>query len=304
MSTPPSWPLDSREHLDAALREQDATPGHIDAWAPVVQRLADWPERRVTLADTQRLLAALAPLVPARSAVREAIQVHYARRRAGIAWMLDTARAQVSILRPSFWLVSVAVTVLCAYLELAPWENVDAVLFLRATAPLLAFLSITAMFRGAGLRMLECEIACPPTALQLAIARLVIVLGYDIGLGLCLGLALWLHGVPGAPGEVSFLALTLHWLTPLLLVAGLALVLSLRLPAALASGIAYACWLAGLGLFYSFASSLAPAGAYPAAALPTLPLGVEVALGLAGVALLSLGTLRFPNSVTRMLPDV
>jgi hypothetical protein len=300
MSTPPSWPLDSREHLDAVLREQDATPGEIDAWTPVVQRLADWPERHVTLADTQRLLAALAPLVPTRSAVREAVQVHYARRRDGIAWILDTARAQVSILRPSFWLVSVAVTLFCAYLELAPWDS-DAVLFLRATAPLLAFLSITAMFRGNGLRMLECEIACPPTALQLAIARLVIVLGYDIGLGLCLGLALWLRSAQGAPGEVSFLALTLHWLTPLLLVAGLALVLSLRLSAALASGVAYACWLAGLGLFYSFASSLAPAGAYSPA---ILPIAIEIAIGVLGIALLSLGTLRFPNSVTRMLPGV
>src|SRR5262249_53406115 len=120
-------------------------------------------------------------------------------------------------------------------------------------------------------------------------------------LGLCLGLALWLRSAQGAPGEVSLLALSLHWLTPLLLVAGLALVLSLRLPAALASGVAYACWLAGLGLFYSVASPLADVGAYSRA---TLPIGIEIAIGVAGIALLSLGPLRFPNSVPRMLPGV
>jgi hypothetical protein len=301
MSTHSQWPLDSREALDAALREQGALPDEIDAWAPVVQRLADWPERRVAPADTNRLLAALAPLVPHRSEVRQAVRTHFARQRSGVAWLLEMARVQVSILRPSFWLVSVAVTLLGAYVELAPWDT-DSVLIVRAIAPVLAFLGITAMFRGPGLRTLECEIACPPTAMQLAIARLVVVLGYDIVLGQCLGLALWLHGTVGLHGGLSFLTLTLHWLMPLLLVSGLALVLSLRFPAAVASGIAYACWLAGLSLFYSIADATAGVGGPTPSAPATLPLAVEIALGLAGIALLALGTLRFPTSITRMLP--
>jgi hypothetical protein len=301
MSTHCQWPLDNREGLDASLREQGALPDEIDAWAPVVQQLADWPERRIVPADTSRLLAALAPLVPHHSVVRQAVRAHFARQRSAIAWLLEMARVQVSILRPSFWLVSVAVTLLGAYVELAPWDA-DSVLIVRAITPLLAFLGITAMFRGPGLRTLECEIACPPTALQLAIARLVVVLGYDIVLGQCLGLALWLHGPRDAQGGLSFLALTLHWLVPLLLVSGLALVLSLRFPAAVASGIAYACWLTGLSLFYSIADATAGAGMHIPSVPPTLPLAVEISLGLAGIALLALGALCFPTSVSRMLP--
>lgn len=299
MTSPSSWPLDSGEHLAEALREQDATPEEIVEWAPVARRIGEWPERAIAPADTQRLLAVLAPLVPARSAVRQALRERFARR-GGLAWLLDTARVQVSLLRPSFWLLSTAIALLGAYVELAPWDA-DAVLFLRATAPLLAFLGITAIFRGVGLRTLECEIGCPPSALQLTIARLVVVLGYDIGLGLCLGLALWLRGPQGAAGEVSFLALTLHWLMPLLLVAGVALVLSLRLPVALAAGVAYLIWLAALGLDYSIAYSVAQAGPRNP---PTLPIGVEIGLGLAGLALLTVGTLRVPASVSRMLPRV
>jgi hypothetical protein len=306
MSASAYGPQDRQDHderLVEALREQGATPAEIAEWAPTAARLGEWPEHAITPADTQRLLAALAPLVPTSSPVRQAVRERFARRRSGLAWLLDTARTQVSILRPSFWLLSAAIALLGAYVEVAPWDG-DAVLLVRAAAPLLAFLGIVAIFRGMGLRMIECEIGCPPSALELTIARLVVVLGYDIGLGLCLGVGLWLRGGHGAPGEMSFLALTLHWLTPLLLVAGLALMLSLRLPIALASGIAYGCWLAGLSLYYSIASSMERVGQYAPAPPPTLPIGVELALGLAGLALLSVGTWRLPANISRMLPIV
>ena len=298
MSPRSTWPLDSREHLVDALREQGATAAEIAEWAPVARRLTEWPEQRLTAADTQRLLAALAPALPQRSAVRQAVHEHYAHRHGRLAWLVDTARAQVSILRPSFWLASAVITLLGMYLELAPWNN-DAALYLRALGPLLAYLGIITVFRGMGLRTVECEIACPASVLQLTIARLVIVLGYDIALGLCLGMALWLQGPRTSHNSVTFLAFTLHWLMPLLLVAGLALVLSLRLPVALASGLAYGSWLALLAFYYSLSYSLARAGT-----VPTMPLGVEVALGMAGLALLTTGALQFPSNVARLLPIV
>jgi hypothetical protein len=293
-----------RERIEAALREQDAAPAEIAEWTPVVERVAQWPAPAVTPADTLRLLAALAPLVPLRSPVRQAVHERLARRRGHLAWLLDTARVQISLLRPSFWLLSAAVALLGIYAELSPWDA-DAVFFVRALGPLLAYLGITTVFRGIRLHTLECELVCPPSALQLTIARLVIVLGYDVGLGCCLGLALWLRTVPGAPGDVGFLALTLHWLTPLLLVAGLALVLSLRLPVGMAAGVAYLGWLSALGLFYSISSSLADSAAQPYPRTPpAIPLGVELALALAGLALLTVGTWRLPTSVSRLLPTL
>ena len=66
-------------------------------------------------------------------------------------------------------------------------------------------------------------VTCLPSPVQMVLARLVIVLGYDVALALGLGVVLW------AGGSAQVLALTLFWSMPLLLVAGLALVLSLRL---------------------------------------------------------------------------
>jgi hypothetical protein len=292
-----SWPLDTREHLAAALREQDASPAEIDAWAPIAQRLTDWPAHAITPADTQRLLAVLTPLLPQRSAVRHAVREHYARQRRSSTWLLDTARVQVGILRPTFWLASATVTLLGVYLELASWGS-NSALFLHALGPLLAYLGISAAFRSAGLRTVECELACPPSPIQLALARIVLVLGYDVALGLCLSIVGWLRATHSG---ASFLAITLHWLMPLLLVAGLALVLSLRLRAAVAAGLAYSCWLAAIALYYSlFDGELH----LSAGMTPAIPSGVELTLGLAGLALLTIGILRFRASVPRLLPSL
>ena len=100
--------------------------------------------------------------------------------------------------------------------------------------------------------MLELELVCPPSPLQLVMARLVIVLGYDVGLGLALGLVLW------AGGAEHVLALTLSWLMPLLLVVGLALLLSLRLPVQAAASLAYGSWLAILAMAMVVLSQLKP----------------------------------------------
>jgi hypothetical protein len=166
----------------------------------------------------------------------------------------------------------------------------DSVFFLQALGPLLAFLGISSAFRGAGLRTLEYELACPPSPLQLVVARLVVVLGYDVGLGLCLAAGLWRYG-----GE-SFLAVILHWLMPLLLVAGCALALSLRVPSGLAAGLAYASWLTILAiatLEAQMQTSLALA----------IPAGMELALGAAGLALLVMAMSRFPRAIPRLLPN-
>ena len=72
--------------------------------------------------------------------------------------------------------------------------------------------------------MLEFELASPPSPRQLTLARrLVVVLSYDLALGLLLSLLLWPRSGAG------FWLLTLHWLAPLLLGVGLTLLLSLAL---------------------------------------------------------------------------
>jgi hypothetical protein len=288
MTSPSFGPFEGRDDLDAALRKQEATPAEIADLAPVARRLADWPHRRTSPADTQRLLAALAPLVPAPSLVRQALRARFEHSPSRMAWLLETARAQVSLFGLAFWLVSALVTFVGAVVVLgnsnAPLSSQE--LLLRASGPFLASLGSVVAFRGARERVLECELVCPPSPPQLAMARLVIVLGYDVGLGLALCLVLW------AGGTAQVLALMLSWFMPLLLVAGLALLLSLRLSVQMAAALAYGGWLAVLAANATWGLQV----------LPLTPL-TDVLLGGLGLALLAIALLRLHAGLPHLLPS-
>src|SRR5712692_1312890 len=277
-----SWPFERPEDLTDALREQGASPEECADLLPALRRLSEWQAPQPSPADTRRLLAMLSPELPALSPVRQAIREH--RQRTGVFWLLATARAQVSLFGLGFWLVSALITLLGAVVVLS---NVlpDQEVVLRASGPLLAYLGTIVAFRGREARVLEMELVCLPSPLQLALARLVIVLGYDVGLGLALSLALWVGGT----GQV--LVLTLSWLMPLLLVAGLAQLLTLRLSVQAAASLAYGSWLAFLAI--STTSNLQALLLAPA--LIVLPGGI-------GLALLAIALLRMHTGMHRLLP--
>jgi len=276
-----SWPFERPEQLIDALREQGATPEERADLLPAVRRLSEWQAPQPEPADTRRLLAMLSTELPAFSPVRQAIHEHRQHR---ISLLLATARAQVSLFGLGFWLVSALVTLLGAVVVVS---NVlpDQAVVLRASGPGLSYLGTIVAFRGRGARVLELELVCLPSPLQLALARLVIVLGYDVGLSLALSLALW----AGGSGQV--LALTLAWLMPLLLVAGLALLLSLRLSVQAAASLAYGSWLAFLAI--STISNLQLLLLAPA--LIVLP-------GCIGLALVAIALLRMHTDMHRLLP--
>lgn len=279
---------DNHDDLMASLWELDASPEDVEAWVPIVQQLAAWRDPRITPADHGRLLALLGQELPRAApvtAVRQAIRQRLARQNR-IVTMLAVVHSQVSMLRLSFWVLSALLVSLGVVIELAPSDNSVSIAWLRALAPLLAYLSVASVFRSARLHTLEWEFACPPSPLQLIAARLFIVVGYDVGLGLILSMIGW------AQGEGSFLVVTLHWLMPLLLITGLALVLSLRLPAPTAAGIAYSGWLTLLVLGGGQVQGL-------------LSLQTELLLGLAGGSLLGLALLRFTHEIPRhLLPSI
>ena len=278
-----------RDDLRERLRELDATPAEIAAWTPLVRRLAEWPERHITQASQRHLLSVLEQAMPLHSAVRQAIREQKPRR---VTTLLAIARAQVSLFGLGFWLVSALITLIGAVVVLRisnmgldqAW--VLPALVLRISGPLLSYLGTIVAFRGRGTRVLELELVCLSSPLQLALARLVIVLGYDVGLGLALSLVFW----AGGSGQV--LALTLSWLMPLLLVAGLALLLSLRLSIRIAASLAYGSWLAfvGISAIPTFQTLLLTP------ALLVLPGGI----GLAG---LTIALLRMHAGMHRLLPQ-
>lgn len=285
LHSPSPWPSERPEHLADALREQGVAPDELADLLPTVRRLAEWQVPPATPLETQRLLAVLASELPALSPVRQAIHARQQRPESSLTRLLATARAQVSLFGVAFWLVSALVTLLGAVVVLSGAPSSGQELLLRASGPFLAYLGTVVAFRGFRERVLECELVCLPSPVQLALARLVIVLGYDLGLGLALCLALW------AGGAAQMLALMLSWFMPLLLVAGLALLLSLRLPIQTAAALAYGSWLAVLAL--DTMSSIR--------VLPLTPLS-NALLGALGLALLAVALLRLHADMPRLLP--
>ncbi len=281
----PPWPIEQPEQFAEALREQGAAPEELADLLPAVRCLSEWQAPQPSSADTRRLLARLMPQIPGFSPVRQAIQQQQQSQRSSISWLLATARAQVSLFGWAFWLVSALVTLVGAEVVSRKILLDQGEMLLRVTGPFLAYLGAIVAFRGTGMQVLELELACLPSPLQLALARLVIVLGYDLGLGLTLGLALW------AGGADQVLALLLSWFMPLLLVAGLALLLSLRLSVQAAGSLAYGSWLAVLAFD----------GISPLQVLPFTPLS-DVLLGSLGLALLAVALLRLHADMHRLLP--
>ena len=237
MSHPQSpWPFERQEQFTETLREQGVEPEECADVLPALRRLSEWQAPQPSPAETRHLLERLASELPLHSPVRQAIRSHQQHR---VVFLFTTARAQVSLFGLDFWLVSVLITLIGAMIVLGKPLAVQEVV-LRASGPLLAYLGTMIAFRGRGARVLELELVCLSSPLQLALARLVIILGYDVGLSLALSLLLW----AGGAGHV--LALTLTFLMPLLLVAGLALLLTLRFSTHIAASLAYGTWLAFL----------------------------------------------------------
>jgi len=295
-----SDPFDGEAQLTEALREQGVAPDELPGMFAAVRRLVEWPAPQPSSADTQQLLTRLAHALPSFSPVRQAIRERQRRPNDSIIGLLVTARAQVSLFGLSFWLVSALITVVGAIAALGmAGPTPDAQQFatqevvLRASGPLLAYLGAVIAFRGMGMRTLECELVCVPSPWQLALARLVIVLGYDLTLGLVLCLVLL------AGGARDVLTLLVSWFMPLLLVAGLALLLSLRLSIQTAASVAYGAWLAVLSL-----DAIAKIQHMQTVPLLALTPPSEVLLGSLGVALLTVVLLRLRTDLPHLLPTV
>lgn len=274
-------PLDEPEALAAALREQDLPEEEVRALAPVLARLAAWEAPAPTPADSARLVARLAPLLPAPSPIRAAVRARQRGVGSYLRAQLGGVALQASLFRPWFWLSSAAIVALGLVLLLQ--TSLNRALLLELLGPALSYLAVAAACRAAPARTLELELACPVSATQLTLTRLLIVLSYDVALGLLLSLA------PGG----GMLSLTLHWLAPLLLVSGVALLLSGRLGVHLAVGVATFGWVAGTVLMGS------AGGLTDTAGLATG--GRAVILALAGLAALVAATMSADARARRQL---
>ena len=324
----------------ALLKEQGEDGRSIETLAPALTRLGEWQGPVPTEADTQQLVSVLLPVVPCPAAtlpsttaaaatsaptaalsvagsyalamaaeaegVRQAVRQRFARFGSSLGWLLEVALLQSMLLRPSFCLASAFISAL-GVLAVVSGVPVPApgngIFILRLLGPLLAVFGVAVAFRSVRLNMLEMELSCPVSPLRLTIARLVLVLGYDVALGLGMSTMLIVlngQGVSRQEWSADLLGLVLatvgHWLAPLLLVAGLALLLCLRMPVETAAVLAYGGWLTLLVLALVEGTNRVPG---PFTAL--LSSG-EALFALAGVLLVIGALWRLRASLPALLP--
>jgi hypothetical protein len=177
--------------------------------------------------------------------------------------------AQVSLLRPAFWLA----TLLIALVGAATLASAASSLFVLF-APVLAAISVAIAFRPEATGTWEIELACPVQPFEWLMARFGVVVAYDLLLLAVITPILTLGG-----GAAQVAAVSLAWLGPLLLLAGLALQASVRWGHVAGIGLPLLVWSGQLALFRCIAPG-------PLAALPQLAeLTQPAALVLWGAAL-------------------
>ena len=226
------------------------------------------------------------PIVPSQRRARQVwFEAHRPasgswRRRLADAW--SVGRAQVSLFRIPFWIVSIAV-VLAGAAAVAAGLDVGRIVAIYLAAPLLACTATWSAFRGQGLGPQELELSTPVSARELLLIRLFLILLYDVAIGLLATLPLVIAGTS------TLGAITLAWLSPLILASGATLVISTWMTVDRAAALVYAVWVAGV------------LGVVRLVSLPALLLpSVELAMITTGIVLLAIVAVSLPGRFTVM----
>jgi hypothetical protein len=227
---------DAAERMARRMRAVGFSAEETTATMPILHALGGFPAPQLGPSDHARLVAALVERGVGVSPVRVAIRRRPAPALAAFGALL---RTQARVFTPVFWVGS-AVVAAAGFAALSAGLDAGRGLILYLAGPLLAYLGVHAGFRASRLGMVELEFACPVSARQLVLARLAVILGYDLILGLLLA------GGLAASGGQPWLRLAVQWFAPLLLVAGAATLASVWAGFASAAGVAYGIWAAAV----------------------------------------------------------
>jgi hypothetical protein len=244
--------------------------GEETTHADLLQTMERLEQYRVTPPsdqDTADLFALLKPLLPettgdAYGPVKEAPTSEWNR----LLNVLQLVRPQLMLL--SKWFVLASILFLLAGLVLANKAHGNAFKFLTNAAPLLGILTVFFEFRAKLSGMDELETACPYSPAQLATARLIVALGYDILLCLAVTpmVSFW-------QGRLLWQVM-LSWFAPLLMMLGVALAVSLHLRIINGCLVATAFWVLQLAASEGKIAVLAPLLDRPVLVVDLIRLGV------------------------------
>ncbi len=264
---------DRFQELADLLTKDGVSREEVDDTLACIARLSAVDVSAPTSAETRRLLRSLEPLLAKPTA---SVWEGARRSPAELTKMLRLAALQVSVMRLGFWIGSAVVMLVGLGLAVSQ-AGADRIYVLALVGPLLAYLGVATGFRGDTLGMLEVEFACPVTMRELALSRLLVIVGYQTLIG-AIGVVA-LHG----QARSSISALMLMWLAPLLLGLGFTLLLSLWLTPSRAGALVYSTWVVVATLVWRFGG-----GAVVGRSL------VELAIAGAGTIALAVAVILLP----------
>jgi hypothetical protein len=192
------------------LREDATSPDEAERLLPVVSRLPEWTTPQPTRRQTQALIARLQPEMPART--RPSFDV------LRFAWLL--LQAQLKVVRREIWAASLLVMALGTLIALPP-VSADSTWPMALFAPIVAATGVAFIYGPLVDPALEIELATPVSPRLVLLARLVLVFGFDLALGLVASVALAMLNA-----DLSFWPLVMSWLAPMAFLSALAFLLT------------------------------------------------------------------------------
>ncbi len=273
--------------------ERRALDAHLAGCAACREELAFWQQVGAAVTAEDRALPAPSPALLegalARARRKRPSPLALARGPFARAWAL--LAAQVPLVRRELWTAS-ALVMAVGYLAAILQGGSQSGAIIQALAPLIAAAGLAMIYGPENDPGLELALATPTSPRQVLLARLVVVFGYDLALGLVASGGLVAVVPPALLGQI-----VVGWLAPMTFLSALALVLSMVIGTGNAVTIAVMLWLGravASGLRVSAVSGLTASEAALVAALqayaglwhsPALLFGLAAALMAAAIAL-------------------
>lgn len=208
------------KELRRRLIEDVESSEEAERLLPMVHRLQQWHAPLPTSQDTIRLLETLASELPMRNtqrASRVAPSSFYLRHSVLLL------RAQLRVVRNEIWAASGLVMVLGALVTLAtygPGAPVESLPFVLI-APVVAAVGVTFLYGAPNDPAIEVELATPVSSRTILLARLALLYGFNLALGLAAS------GVLAALlPDLSLWPLVMTWLAPMAFLSALTFLLN------------------------------------------------------------------------------
>lgn len=201
---------DEQRRLRALLAEDAETPEEIEALLETVRFIRRWDAPSPTPQETARLVEKLLPELPKPER----------RRSVGQCWPLLILRAEARIIRREIWLASALVMSLGVLTTLGI-NSANAATPLTILAPVVAAVGMALLYDSDMEQVLELADSTPVSARLLLLARLTLVFGFNLALGLGGSVVLSL-----LRADMLLWPLVMSWLAPMAFLSALAFLLS------------------------------------------------------------------------------